>query len=67
MTASQPKTFGGKVMRKLIKPQMKIEEIDIPSIQFDVRSRDEIPKILIGLQSVYKDPVARTRFFEDWT
>jgi hypothetical protein len=67
VTDSQPKTFGGKVMRKIIEPQMKIGEIDIPSIQFDVRSRDKIPKVLRGLQSIYKDPVTRTRLFEDWT
>jgi transposase, IS5 family len=52
-------------MRKIIEPQMKIGEIDIPSIQFDVRSRDEIPKILRGLQSVYKDPVTRKKLFEE--
>ncbi len=51
-------------MRKTIEPRMKIGEIDIPSIRFDVRSRDEIPNIPRGSQSVYKDPVARKRPFE---
>lgn len=40
-------------MRKVIEPQMKIGEIAISSIEFDIHSRDEIPKILIGLQSIY--------------
>jgi hypothetical protein len=31
---------------------MKIGEIAIPDIELDLRSRDEIPKILIGLQSI---------------
>jgi transposase, IS5 family len=52
-------------MRKTIEPQMKIGEIDIPSIQFDLRSRDEIPKILRGLQSIYKDVETRKRLFEE--
>ncbi len=39
-------------MRKVIEPQMRLGEVDIPSIKFDIRSRDEIPKLLIGLQSI---------------
>ncbi len=38
-------------MRKVIEPQMKIGEVSIADIQFDLRSRDEIPKVLIGLHS----------------
>ncbi len=52
-------------MRKTIEPQMKFGEIDIASIQFDVRSRDEIPKILIGMQSIYKNEETRNRLFEE--
>ena len=43
-------------MRKVIEPQMKIGEIAIGDIQFDPRSRDEIPKLLRGLQSIYCTP-----------
>ena len=52
-------------MRKTIEPQMKIGEIDIASIRFDLRSRDEIPKVLIGMQSIYKDVEAKKRLFEE--
>jgi hypothetical protein len=40
-------------MRKIIDMQMKIGEIAIASIQFDPKSRDEIPKLLRGLQAIY--------------
>jgi len=40
-------------MRKIFDPQMKIGEIAIEHIKFDLRSRDEIPKLLMGLQSIY--------------
>ena len=52
-------------MRKTIEPQMKIGEIEIASIQFDMRSRDEIPKVLIGMQSLYKNAEAKKRLFEE--
>ncbi len=51
-------------MRKIIEKQMKIGEIDIPSIEFDIRSRDEIPKLLRGLQSVYCDSDTRDEVFK---
>ncbi len=44
--------FGGKTMRKVMEPQMTIGEVSIPDIEFDLRSRDEIPKVLIGLQEL---------------
>ena len=40
-------------MRKTIETQMKIGEIDISNIDFDLISRDEIPKLLLGLQHIY--------------
>jgi len=36
-------------MRRAKERQMKIGQVPIAKIQFDLRSRDEIPKILIGL------------------
>ncbi len=51
-------------MRKIIEPQMKIGEIDIPNIEFDIRSRDEIPKLLRGLQSVYCDRDTKEEVFD---
>lgn len=40
-------------MRKTIEPQMRLGEVDISQIQFDLRSRDEIPKLLMGLHHIY--------------
>ena len=40
-------------MRKAINPQLHLGEADIAAIQFDPRSRDDIPRILRGLQHLY--------------
>lgn len=37
-------------MRKVIDFQMKFGEVDISQIEFDPRSRDEIPKLLMRLK-----------------
>ena len=52
-------------MRKVIQEQMKFGEVAISDIEFDVRSRDEIPKLLLGLQEVYCDLTARRQVFEE--
>lgn len=50
-------------MRVVQNPQMQIGEIDIAAITFDPRSRDDIPKILRGLQHLYTDlPLRQTLF-----
>ncbi len=51
-------------MRKVIEPQMGIGEIAIADIQIDLQSRDEIPKVLIGLQELYCDRSLRKKVFE---
>ena len=51
-------------MRKVIDIQMKLGEIDISKITFDLRSRDEIPKLLMGLQSIYCNPETREQVFK---
>jgi len=43
---------------------MKIGETAIASIKFDPKSRDEIPKLLRGLQAIYCNREARTLVFE---
>ena len=48
-------------MRKVIDLQMKIGEISIANIKFDLRSRDEIPKLLQGLQQIYCNGEIRFR------
>ena len=40
-------------MREVLKSQMKFGEVAIADIEFDIRSRDEIPKLLIGLQAIH--------------
>jgi len=57
-------SFGGVTMRKVIEPQMTIGEISIVDIQFDLLSRDEIPKVLIGLQEICCDRPVREKAFE---
>ena len=52
-------------MRKIIDDQMKIGEVDISNIKFDLKSRDEIPKLLMGLQSVYCNTEIRSKVFKE--
>jgi IS5 family transposase len=51
-------------MRKVIDMQMKIGELAIENIEFDPRSRDEIPELLMGLQNIYCNREVRQRVFE---
>ena len=46
-------------MRKVIEKQLKIGQVDICNIQIDLRSRDEIPQLLSGLQAICKDRQVR--------
>lgn len=50
-------------MRKVIDTQMKFGEVDIAEIKFDPRSRDEIPKLLMGLQEIYCNRKVRDHVF----
>ena len=50
-------------MRKVINAQMKFGEVDISKIEFDPRSRDEIPKLLMGLQEIYCHRQVRDKVF----
>lgn len=58
---------SGKNMRKIIDMQMKIGETAIASIKFDPKSRDEIPKLLRGLQAIYCNREVRNLVFEALT
>ncbi len=51
-------------MRVVQNKQMSIGEVDVSKITFDARSRDDIPKILRGLQHIYTDTSLRTAVFE---
>lgn len=50
-------------MRVVQNEQMTVGEIDISKMKFDLRSRDDIPKILRGLQHLYMDETLRTTIF----
>lgn len=51
-------------MRVVQNSQMQIGEVDISQIKFDPKSRDDIPKILKGLQHLYMNLALRTQIFE---
>ena len=50
-------------MRQVIDPQLKFGEQDISRIEIDTRSRDDIPRILRGLQYIYVTPEVREQVF----
>jgi len=50
-------------MRKVIEEQMQLGAVDISKIQFDEKSRDEIPPLLRGLQFIYCTDAIRTEVF----
>ena len=51
-------------MRKVVDLQMKFGQVPIADIEFDLRSRDEIPKLLRGLQQIYCNPNIRKQAFK---
>lgn len=51
-------------MRAVQNSQMTIGEVDISQIKFDPKSRDDIPKILKGLQHLYMDQSLRSQLFQ---
>ena len=50
-------------MRVVQNSQMQIGEVDISQIKFDPKSRDDIPKILKGLQHLYVNLPLREKIF----
>ena len=51
-------------MRVVQPQQMHLGEQAIASIRIDTRSRDDIPKILQGLQHLYTQPTLRNAVFD---
>jgi hypothetical protein len=51
-------------MRKIIENQLKFGQVDITNIELDLRSRDEIPQLLLGLQAIYSDRPMRRKVFD---
>lgn len=50
-------------MRILKNAQLQFGEVDISKITFDLRARDELPKLLMGLQHIYCTPELRAQVF----
>ena len=51
-------------MRVILNNQYNFGEEDIAKVQIDLKSRDDIPKILLGLQSIYADSKTREKIFQ---
>jgi hypothetical protein len=51
------------IMRTIINQQKQFGEIEIASIEFDPKSRDDIPQILRGLQHIYTNPSLTDKSF----
>jgi len=51
-------------MRKVIDLQMEFWKTDIANIEFDLQSRDEIPKLLMGLQYIHRTTPIRKKVSE---
>lgn len=64
LQADHRKSSQEKHMRKIIAMQLKIGQVDIPRIQIDLGSRDEIPQLLLGLQAIYQNRALRTQVFK---
>ncbi len=50
-------------MRQIIDPQFQLGEQDIAAIELDRKSRDDIPRLLRGLQFIYTEAAVRERVF----
>ena len=50
-------------MRQVLHPQMVLGELDVEAIELNLKSRDDIPALLLGLQHLYADDQFRTRLF----
>ena len=51
-------------MRVVKNPQMQIGDVDISKIVFDQKSRDDMTKVLKGLQYLYTNPEIREEIFK---
>ncbi len=50
-------------MRIVKDMQMQLGQVDISKIKFDLKSRDELPQVLRGLQHIYVTPSIREEIF----
>ena len=59
------KIFAGVAMRKILEDQIQLGQIDIPAVQIELHTRDELSQLLRGLQCVYDDKRTRKRVFDE--
>lgn len=57
-------TMKGNIMRKTIDNQLEFGAIDISQIKLDIKSRDDIPQVLKGLQYIYMQEKIREKIFQ---
>ncbi|WP_422133767.1 MULTISPECIES: hypothetical protein [unclassified Endozoicomonas] len=50
-------------MRQTINPQMQLGEVDISAITFNLRSRDDTPRLLLALQYIWTNIELRNQVF----
>lgn len=50
-------------MRMFEDHQLRVGEVSVEKIKIDVKSRDDIPKILLGLQAIYTDDETKNKLF----
>jgi len=50
-------------LRKTFDPQLTFGQTPIDQIKIDIKSRDEIPKLMLGLQHIYCTPELRRKIF----
>ena len=55
--------FARQDMRNLRNPQLGRGEVCIEDIELDLKSRDDLPALLIGLQYLYSREPLRERLF----
>lgn len=51
-------------MRQCINPQMQLGEVDISAVTFNLKSRDDIPRLLRAFQHIYTHPELRQQVFD---
>ena len=51
-------------MRKILREQIQMGEMDISAVDIEIDSRDEIPQLLRGLQHLYTNTAVRRRVFD---
>ena len=51
-------------MRVVQNLQMQMGEVDVSKVRFDLKSRDDIPRVLKGLQHLYTTAALREKIFD---